>query len=137
MYLNLTAEKAAEWAAVRYFPMPHIEQGKYNALVWGFNASTVLLVIAVANAVFSAAAAAVIIGAAALLIRYVTENALNKYKMPVDAHKDIANFFAKFMSPPVEREVIAQKTHARLPDDWEVDYVAAFEFSLWKNPIPN
>jgi hypothetical protein len=92
--LQITTKQAVEWGANRLLDNQQLSAERkreitavteFNLLTTAFNASTILLVAAVAAAVLFAYTAAFTLGAIGLMVRYMTEKELAKYTLPLPA----------------------------------------------------
>src|SRR2546425_12060781 len=99
MPIHITVDKAVDWAANRMLTFQDstmsaewkrriLPVSKYNMLVNVFNASTVLLVAAVASAVLFAYTAAFVLGAIAIFARLTSEKELHHYAIPQNQEGD-------------------------------------------------
>jgi len=113
---------------------------KYNLLVKAFNASTVLLVAAVACAVLFAYAAAVTFGAVALFIRFTTDGELDRYSEP---QEDGGNQFVAWLryyhhriDPNDEIGNIFRRIGGAAPQGWTKHEIFVFDHAVWRNEAP-
>ncbi|PIS02173.1 MAG: hypothetical protein COT85_06470 [Chlamydiae bacterium CG10_big_fil_rev_8_21_14_0_10_42_34] len=150
MPIHFTVDTAVEIAANRWIASKHPDMGadrkqqilpatKYNLLVKTFNASTVLLVTAVAFAVLFAFSAAVTFGSIALFTRFTTDLELNKYSAPqnnLDALTKI-NHFIGLTDPADEVRNIFARAGVGMPaNGWNQYEVFLFDHAVWRNEVP-
>lgn len=143
-----TSADAADWAANQWidYKQPRLAQAKkdkilpvtkYNVVATTFNISTVLLVVAVANAAILAFSAAFTLGSIGLFLRLVSEREINRYASPPEPTN--AHMFKKMigLADKAEREIeISAQIGIALPQGWSENAVFVFDFAVWKNTLP-
>lgn len=150
MSVNITVDAACQWAANLWVvqTMPQVSDSKkervlpiakYNCLAGAFNASTVLLVAAVASAILLSPAFAVVYGTIALAVRMTVEQELNRYSLPVGTEPNpVMGVLYRLITPDgtPREDYICQKVGTNRPKGWAENEVNIFGYSLWKNMLP-
>jgi hypothetical protein len=121
-----------------------LQASKWNLLVNGFNASTVLVVAAIAFAVFLSLQNAFVFGALGLGLRCLTELELAAYTVPADAADErqllrIALHALGARRPSLGATILERLNVAR-DDGWEENRafveVGSQRLVAWKNTVP-
>jgi hypothetical protein len=151
MSYNITVEAATKWVAGKWleFDEPNITPKKkatllpslqYNALVYAFNASTILLTAAVAIAFFATLSAAVSIAGVALFVRWCTEKELDKATVPASPSGGMLDAVYNYISNQVTLEVKKGALFGKLgiaqPAEWHMNVLTVFDHVLWKSAVP-
>lgn len=168
--MRITVDDAAIWATNKYigYQYPQITETrrnqifsitKYNLLATAFNASTVVLAVAVASAILFAYTAAVALGSIAIFVRLTTAKELSKYTMPLDRTvrpqlvgppkegatiwqhvdafvPDLLRHHLGVMEPKEKEDNIFARLGANRPKDWVEDEHFVFDHAVWKNRVP-
>ena len=150
MSVNITVDTASKWAANLWLAQTAPQMSarektrvlpivKYNCLVAAFNASTVLLVAAVASAILLSPAFAVVYGVIALAVRMTVEQELNRYALPVGMEPNrLLDAVYRLVNPdgtPREGYICGRVGIDHPPTDWAENEVNIFGHSLWKNML--
>ncbi len=148
MPIRITVDEAATWGANYVLQGENANASrknqvlavkKYNLLVTAFNASTILLITAVAAAILFAYPASFTLGAIGLFIRATTEKELESYCLPLQ-NRDISivEKILKAVARLDEDEKVAnifKRVKLDFEEGWEIDQLIVFDYSIWKNKI--
>lgn len=129
---TLTVDKAANWIAEKYMnwqdPTMDTEAvapaTKYNVLTIAFNASTALVVMAVACAILFSPTAALVYGTIGLAVRSVVKEELDTYSAPLSGRAQEAS---------LDKRILTKLGIRR--EGWAADEVNLFNVIVWKNLV--
>ncbi len=164
--LQITTRQAIEWGANSLLEKQQISPERkreikrvteFNLLTTAFNASTILIVAAVAAAVLFAYTAAFTLGAIGLFLRYATEKEITKYTLPVQApagQDDVQGAAAAMwarLRDAYNSALLRNALHQATPEEkiantflnvglprqegWEPTPVIFDDFPIWRNKI--
>lgn len=173
MSIRITSEDATNWLANKYLAYQEpqatdarkaqiLPQMKYNVLVDLHNASTVLLVAAVASAVIFAFSAAVTFGTLGYLVRLASQRELTKFMLPVEPQPEPAApeegvagrlrrvvdrvrqqsimnrayVLVGAVSPKEKEENIFEHVRVAKPENWTREYAQVMDLDFWLNKVP-
>lgn len=164
--LQITTRQAIEWGANSLLDKQQLSPERkreikrvteFNLLTTAFNASTILIVAAVAAAVLFAYTAAFTLGAIGLFLRYATEKEITKYTLPVQApagQDDVQGAAAAMwarLRDAYNSALLRNALHQATPEEkiantflnvglprqegWEPTPVIFDDFPIWRNKI--
>jgi hypothetical protein len=153
MPLHLTVDRAAEVVAGKWLKYQDTQMSvarrtqimpatKYNLLVTAFNASTVLLTIAIAAAILFSHTTAFVFGAIALFVRFTTEKEIRSKAIPREgaaSHLQQLAHVALNAMGLGQRNVghtILTNVAAEQDERWNENEVILLDYPVWKNRVP-
>lgn len=148
MPIQITTDAATTFVAEKWLNFQYSEKlveekerllpaVKYNILATGFNFSTVLLVAAVAAAIFATIPTALGWGAAGLLLRFIVEKEISTYSLLSNGNPLNKVVHILGVDEPIERiAAIFTKCKMSVLTDWKENEAIFFDVPAWKNLLP-